>query len=62
MRIFAIGYEATYQSGEIILGDNHDKYEWVDVKVFNPADYFDGGWLKGLQEYLRNTKQLSPSQ
>ncbi|MCA9333785.1 NUDIX domain-containing protein [Candidatus Saccharibacteria bacterium] len=57
VRIFAIGYEAKYEGGEIKLGDNHDKHEWVDAKDFSPEDYFDGGWLKGLQEYqgiLRN--------
>lgn len=54
VRIFAVGYDATYISGDIKLGDNHDKYEWVDVRTFNPEDYFSGGWLKGLQEYLNS--------
>ena len=53
VRIFAVGYEATYEGGDIKLGDIHDKYEWVDVKTFKPEAYFTGGWLKGLQEYLR---------
>lgn len=52
VRIFAVGYEATYKSGSIKLGDNHDKYEWVDTTSFKPEDYFTGGWLKGLKEYL----------
>lgn len=52
-RIFAIGYKATYLSGEIALGKNHEKYEWVDIKNFNPEDYFTGGWLKGVKEYLQ---------
>lgn len=50
-RIFAIGYEATYKSGDIKLGDHHDKYEWVNVLDFEPGDYFIGGWLKGIKEY-----------
>lgn len=54
VRIFAIGYEGKYLGGEVRLGDHHDKYEWVDVRTFKPEDYFTGGWLKGLQEYLRN--------
>jgi ADP-ribose pyrophosphatase YjhB (NUDIX family) len=54
VRIFAVGYEATYLDGEIKLGSNHDKYVWVDVTTFKPEDYFTGGWLKGLQEYLQN--------
>ncbi|HEU5005044.1 MAG TPA: NUDIX domain-containing protein [Candidatus Saccharimonadales bacterium] len=52
VRIFAIGYEGKYISGDIKLGDHHDKYEWVDVKTFQPEDYFTGGWLKGIKEYL----------
>lgn len=51
-RIFAVGYEAEYLSGEVQLGGNHDKYEWVDVNSFKPEDYFSGGWLKGLNEYF----------
>ena len=52
VRIFAVGYAATYLGGDIKLGDHHDKYEWVDVRTFNPEDYFTGGWLKGVQDYL----------
>lgn len=52
VRIFAIGYEAQYEGGEIQLGDHHDNYEWVDVHTFKPEDYFVDGWLEGVQEYL----------
>ena len=52
VRIFALGYEAKYLDGEVQLGSNHDKYEWVDFASFKPEEYFTGGWLKGLQEYL----------
>jgi 8-oxo-dGTP pyrophosphatase MutT (NUDIX family) len=51
VRIFAIGYEGKYLGGEVQLGDHHDKYEWVDIKAFQPEDYFTGGWLKGIKEY-----------
>jgi 8-oxo-dGTP pyrophosphatase MutT (NUDIX family) len=54
VRIFAVGYEAEYLGGEITLGDHHDKSEWVDIKSFKTDEYFTGGWLKGLQEYLQN--------
>lgn len=57
VRIFAIGYEAEYLGGEIQLGDHHDKFGWVDVTSFKPEDYFTGGWLKGLQEYLKIIKE-----
>jgi 8-oxo-dGTP pyrophosphatase MutT (NUDIX family) len=53
IRIFAIGYEAEYLGGEIGLGEHHNKMEWVDVKTFKPGDYFTGGWLTGVQEYLK---------
>ncbi len=52
VRIFAIGYEAKYLDGQVKLGDHHDRMEWVDIRTFKPEDYFEGGWLKGLQEYL----------
>lgn len=50
-RIFAVGYEAEYISGDIVLGANHDNYEWVNVKTFEPGNYLTGGWLKGILEY-----------
>lgn len=53
VRIFAVGYDAEYLGGEVKLGDHHDKMEWVDVSNFKPEDYFSGGWLKGVQEYLK---------
>jgi len=52
VRIFAIGYDAIYKGGKIELGEHHDQMEWVDVKTFKPEDYFTGGWLTGIQEYL----------
>lgn len=52
VRIFAVGYNALYKGGKVQLGDHHDKFEWVDVKSFRPEDYFVGGWLEGVQEYL----------
>jgi 8-oxo-dGTP pyrophosphatase MutT (NUDIX family) len=52
VRIFAVGYDAKYLGGEVKLGDHHDKMEWVDVKTFKPEDYFTGGWLTGVQEYV----------
>jgi 8-oxo-dGTP pyrophosphatase MutT (NUDIX family) len=52
VRIFAVGYDAKYLSGEVEIGKHMEKYEWVDVKTFKPEDYFKGGWLTGVQEYL----------
>jgi 8-oxo-dGTP pyrophosphatase MutT (NUDIX family) len=50
-RIFAIGYHAKYLGGELALGKNHEKHEWVSIKSFKPEDYFKGGWLKGVKEF-----------
>ncbi len=52
-RIFAIGYRAKFTGGEIHLGKNHCEYKWVPKFNFEPDKYFTGGWLKGLEEYLK---------
>lgn len=52
-RIFAIGYITKYKGGEINLGNNHELYEWVNPKKFNPEEYFIGGWLDGVKEYQK---------
>jgi len=57
VHIFAIGYEATYEGGELGLGDHHDKMEWVNVKTFDPKQYFTGGWLTGIEEYLATIRK-----
>ena len=56
VRIFGVGYEARYIGGEISLGDHHDQMEWVDTKTFKPEQYFTGGWLSGVQDYLKSTR------
>ena len=56
-RIFAIGYRAEYLNGDINLGTNHENHEWVSIKDFKPEDYFKGGWLKGVEEYLQKVRQ-----
>jgi 8-oxo-dGTP pyrophosphatase MutT (NUDIX family) len=53
VRIFAVGYPATWKSGEVKLSERHTELLWVDPKTFRPEDYFKGGWLKGVQEYLQ---------
>lgn len=54
VHIFAVGYDAEYIDGTVELGTYHDNMEWVDVDTFNPADYFTGGWLTGVEEYIKN--------
>ncbi len=52
VRIFAVGYAATLKSGEIQPSAQHPEILWVDQNNFKPEEYFTGGWLKGVQEYL----------
>jgi len=52
VRIFAVGYEGELLDGEIKLSDRHTEMLWVNPKDFKPKNYFTGGWLKGVQEYL----------
>ncbi len=52
VRIFAVGYSGTLNSGEIKISQRHTEFLWVDPKNFKPENYFKGGWLKGVQEYL----------
>ncbi len=52
VKIFAVGYDANYLGGAIELGNHHDKFEWVNVRSFQPEDYFNGGWLAGVQDYI----------
>ena len=52
VRIFAVGYQADWKEGEVKLSERHTEMLWVDPKTFKPEDYFTGGWLKGVREYL----------
>jgi len=53
VRIFAVGFQAELLSGEIKTSERHTEILWVDPKTFKPDDYFEGGWLKGVKDYLR---------
>ena len=53
IRIFALGYRAQTMEDQISLSPRHTEYLWVDLDSFNPEDYFTGGWLEGVKEYLR---------
>ncbi len=57
VRIFAVGYQATFEEGELTLPSHHTEFLWADPEKFNPENYFAGGWLKGVQEYLALRKQ-----
>jgi ADP-ribose pyrophosphatase YjhB (NUDIX family) len=52
VRIFAVGYAATLDGGEVTLSPRHTEMQWVDIKTYKPEQHFTGGWLEGVQEYL----------
>ncbi len=56
VRIFAVGYSATYEEGDIQLSSHHKQMLWMDLDTFKPEEYFTGGWLKGVKEYLLKRK------
>ncbi|MBI4087455.1 MAG: NUDIX domain-containing protein [Candidatus Liptonbacteria bacterium] len=56
-RIFAVGYRAKYIGGTIRLSKRHSRYLWISVKNFKPEKYFSGGWLEGVQKYLKIAKK-----
>lgn len=49
-RIFAVGYSAKYCGGDILLGENHDKFIWLNQDD-DAAQYLQGGWLQGVLDY-----------
>ena len=52
IRIFSVGYEVTLLKGKPELSDLFTESMWIDPQNFNPEEYFEGGWLKGVQDYL----------
>ncbi len=53
VRIFAVGYQAILTEGEVKMSSHHTELLWVDPKDFKAEEYFTGGWLKGVQEYIQ---------
>jgi 8-oxo-dGTP diphosphatase len=47
------GYHATYQSGEIKISDEHEFFEWVDVKTYRPETLFSEYMLEAVKLYLK---------
>jgi ADP-ribose pyrophosphatase YjhB (NUDIX family) len=43
VRIFAIGYQATWQRGEVEQSHRHTEILWADPVMFKFEDYFTGG-------------------
>ncbi len=56
VRILALGYEGTLTKGNIVLSPRHTEMLWVLPQEFQPEQYFTGGWLEGVKEYLALTR------
>lgn len=56
VRIFAVGYSVSLLKSDIRLSPRHTEMRWMDLRDFRPEEYFTGGWLKGVQEYLHTRK------
>ncbi len=52
VRIFAVGYQASFLGGSIKLSRRHSEFAWVPLRGLRPEQYFRGGWLTGVREYL----------
>lgn len=52
VRIFALGYKAELKSGQVELSPRHTEMLWAEKQNFKPEQYFAGGWLAGVKEYL----------
>ncbi len=51
-KVFLVGYECEYISGEVTLSDEHDKFSWVTKDNFHEAN--DGTeWFEILEKYFK---------
>jgi len=57
VRIFGIGYEAEFLAGDIVLGEYHDKYEWINLRNVDLSEYSSpGGWVEKLADYQKQVR------
>lgn len=50
--IYLIAFICTYQSGEVTLSDEHDKFEWVDKNTYKNW-HEDNDYFKALDKYFK---------
>jgi 8-oxo-dGTP diphosphatase len=51
-----LGYDCEYLSGEIKISDEHDFFEWVDIKTFKPETFYSEYMLEAVSKYLSRFK------
>lgn len=51
--IFMIFFKARYLGGDITISEEHAGYKWLDLKTESASKYFIGGFLDGIEGYLK---------
>lgn len=52
VHVLYLFFEATLNSGNITISEEHSSYEWVDLAALDLTQYFKSGILEGVQMYL----------
>lgn len=52
VHVLYLFFEATLDSGEITISEEHTSYEWVDLKSLPLEKYFTSGILEGVKMLL----------
>ncbi len=47
-----LGYDCEYISGDINISEEHDFFEWVDIKTFKPETFYSEYMLEAVSKYL----------
>ena len=48
-----IFFKARYLGGDITISEEHAGYKWLDLKTEPASRYFTGGFLEGIEGYLK---------
>ncbi|NBU98165.1 MAG: NUDIX domain-containing protein [Spirochaetia bacterium] len=51
-----LGYDCEYISGDINISEEHDFFEWVDIKTFKPETFYSEYMLEAVSKYLSRFK------
>ena len=52
VHVLYLFFEAKYLSGELKISSEHAGYQWLDLAVIDPSEYFTSGILEGVRMYL----------
>ncbi|MFA6896700.1 MAG: NUDIX hydrolase [Patescibacteria group bacterium] len=52
--IFMIFFKAKYHGGKIRISEEHSGYKWLDLKSESASKYFTGGFLEGVERFLKD--------